>query len=152
MGELKTDGFVRERLWGMSFRIAVLLTVVGCSIVSALAVLGHRRLLGWRRKDPDEVERLRRLDVNRRGRITSAEIVDFLEPEPSAGGEGHRSHLIVYKYEVAGVIYEVSQDVSALSGILSARRLADSRASVKHEPRTPTNSIIACEEWSGIGG
>jgi hypothetical protein len=136
---------------GMNFRTAILVTTAAGSIAGVLAVWGYRRVLRWRRKDPNELERLRRLDVNRRGRITSAEIVNFLEPESTAAGTG-RSCLIVYKYEVAGVTYEVSQDVSALSGILPGDALANPTASVKYDPKTPTNSIIACEEWSGFGG
>jgi hypothetical protein len=135
----------------MNFRTAILVTTAAGSTVSVLAVWGYRRFLRWRQKDPNELERLRRLDVNRRGRITSAEIVNFLEPESAAAGTG-RSCLIVYKYEVAGVTYEVSQDVSALSGILPGDALTNPTASVKYDPRTPTNSIIACEEWSGFGG
>jgi hypothetical protein len=136
----------------MNFWTAILLITAGGATASILAVWGYRRLLRWRRKDPNEVERLRRLDVNRRGRITSAEIVDFLEPEPAAPSAGHRSYLVVYKYEVAGVTYEVSQDVSTLSEILPGDALANPAASVKYDPKTPTNSIIACEEWSGFGG
>lgn len=135
----------------MNFRTAVLLTAAGSSTASVLAVWAYRRLLRWRRKDPNELERLRRLDVNRRGRITSAEIVNFFEPESAAAGTG-RSCVVVYKYEVAGVSYEVSQDVSALSGISLGDMLASPTASVKYDPRTPTNSIIACEEWSGFSG
>ncbi len=33
----------------------------------------------------DELERQRRLDVNRRGRITSGRVIDFIEPEATPG-------------------------------------------------------------------
>jgi len=59
--------------------------------------------------------------------------------------------VIVYKYEVAGVTYGVSPDVSALSGILPGGALASAKASAKYDPKTPTNSIVACEGWSGLG-
>ena len=127
-------------------------------IAGALALAGvgaaawGRRLARWRQKDPNEVERLRRLDVNRRGRITTAEIVDLLEPDaPSAAAQSRRSLMVIYKYQVAGVTYEVSQDVSALPAALSASRsLASQTASIKYDPKAPTNSIIACEAWNGI--
>jgi hypothetical protein len=120
----------------------------------AAAVWVWRRFLRWREKDPDEIERLRRLDVNRRGRIAAAEIVDLVEPEEMAPVKfASRPCMIVYKYEVAGVTYEVSQDVSALPSALAASRsLAHESASIKYDPRAPTNSIIACEEWNGIEG
>ena len=105
----------------------------------------------WRRKDPYEVERLRCLDVNRRGRIAAAEIVDVVEPEAAAASR--QGVMIVYKYEVAGVTYEVSQDLSAFPAPLAATRsLTSQTASIKYDPRAPTNSIIACEEWNGIEG
>jgi len=120
-----------------------------------MAIWGWRRFLRWRRhKDPDEIERLRRLDVNRRGRITAAEIIDLVEPGETAPGQSaRRPCVIVYKYEVAGVTYEVSQDVSALPMALAASRsLAHESASIKYDPRAPTNSIIACEGWNGMAG
>src|SRR5207245_2832827 len=72
------------------------------------------RLARWRRKSPAELERLRRLDVNRRGRIASARIVDVIEPESPRPGP----RLILYKYQLAGVTYEAAQDVSSLPGVL----------------------------------
>jgi hypothetical protein len=101
----------------------------------------------WRRKDPAEIERLRRLDVNCRGRISAARILDWIGPE-----SGHAdSRLVVYKYEVAGVTYEAAQDVSALPEIAArAPYLAGQMASVKYDPQRPTNSIVACEAWCGL--
>ena len=59
--------------------------------------------------------------------------------------------MVIYKYQVAGVTYEVSQDVSALPAALSATQsLACQTASIKYDPKAPTNSIIACEAWNGM--
>jgi len=120
--------------------------------MGAAAIWGWRRYARWRQKDPNEVERLRRLDINRRGRITTAEIVDLVEPEHAGAAPSNlRSLMVVYRYQVAGVTYEVSQDVSALPEVLSASRsLASQTASIKYDPKAPTNSIIACEAWNGI--
>jgi hypothetical protein len=91
----------------------------------------------WRQKDPNEVERLRRLDLNRRGRITTAEIVDLFEQDaPCATDQSRRPLMVTYKYQVAGVTYEVSQDVSALPAALSASpSLASQTASIKYDPK-----------------
>jgi hypothetical protein len=106
------------------------------------------KFLRWRRKDPAELERLRRLDVNRRGRISSARIGDLLQGEAA----GLKSWLVVYSYEVAGVSYEAAQDLTTLPEIAAiALFLSGSTASVKYDPGRPANSIIACEEWSGLG-
>jgi hypothetical protein len=104
--------------------------------------------LRWRRKDPAELEKLRRLDVNRRGRIRAGRVVDLVEAETA----GSKTPLVIYTYEVAGVTYEAAQDVSALPEIAARARFFTGRtASVKYDPKRPGNSIIACEEWSGLG-
>ena len=102
----------------------------------------------WRRKDPAELERLRRLDVNKRGRISAGRIVDLVEVEAAAS----KPSLVVYSYEVAGVTYQAAQDVTALPEIANIVQFLPGRtASVKYDPKRPANSIIACEEWSGLG-
>lgn len=101
----------------------------------------------WRRKDAAEIERMRRLEINRMGRISSGRILDLVELETGAG----KPELLVYQYEVAGVTYEAAQDVSAMPEIASlARFLPGQITSVKYDPRRPANSIFVCEEWSGI--
>lgn len=127
-------------------------------LAAAFALLGGIVAVIWntvrrsRRKDPDEIERRRRIELNRRGRITAAEIVDLLEPDPETPApDARRRLMIVYKYEVAGVTYEVAQDISELSSAFRSVSLAGSQtASVKYDPKAPTNSIVLCEEWSGI--
>ena len=135
----------------MSPRSQILIAIAMVT-AGAAAAWGWRRVSRWRQKDPNEIERLRRLDVNRRGRITTAEIVDLFEPEPSGVAPASpRPFMVIYKYQVAGVTYEVSQDVSALPAALSASRsLAFQTASIKYDPKAPTNSIIACEAWNGM--
>lgn len=90
--------------------------------------------------------------MNRRGRIVAAEVVDLLESErTTAAADAPRRRVVVYKYEVAGVTYEVSQDLSGLPSTAESGVSAGSQTvSVKYDPKAPTNSIIVCEEWSGI--
>ncbi|HEV2423660.1 MAG TPA: DUF3592 domain-containing protein [Terriglobia bacterium] len=130
----------------------ILLLAVALVFVSGVAMVMWNTLRRSRRKDPEEIERRRRMEVNRRGRITAAEVTDLLEPESEEPAAGVRRPLIiVYKYEVAGVTYEVSQDISALSSAFTSVRLTGSETvSVKYDPKAPTNSIVLCEEWSGI--
>jgi hypothetical protein len=105
------------------------------------------RFLRWRRKDPAELEKLRRLDINRRGRISAGRIVDCVELQTA----GAKTAFVSYSYEVAGVTYEAAQDVTALPEIaVRARFLSGRTASVKYDPKRPANSIIACEDWSGL--
>jgi hypothetical protein len=110
--------------------------------------MARARFLRWRRKDPAELERLRRLDINKRGRISAGRIVDLVEAETA----GLKSWLVFYSYEVAGVTYEAAQDLTALPEIVAMVQFLSGRtASVKYDPKRPANSIIACEEWSGLG-
>jgi Protein of unknown function (DUF3592) len=108
-----------------------------------LVVLVRRR----RRRSPEEVERLRRLEVNRRGRMATGEILDLMEPEPGTSG----ARWVAYRYDAAGVTYQAAQDLSALPAVLAlVKRRVGRTVSVKYDPRVPANSILACEEWSGV--
>ena len=128
-----------------SARFAVTLLAGAAGFLAAalgLVIYARRR-----RRSPEEVERLRRLEVNRRGRVTHGQILDLLEPEPGQPG----ARMVVFKYEVAGVTYEAAQDISALPNIVApVRRATGQTARLKYDVVRPTNSIIACEEWSGV--
>ena len=121
--------------------------VAAAGIAASLVKVAGSFIRKWKRKSPSEIERLRRLDVNRRGRITSGQIIDWIEK--NAPDESMR--LVVYKYEVGGVTYEAAQEVSALPEFKLPETDAECLASsIKFDPRKPTNSIIACEEWCGL--
>jgi hypothetical protein len=133
-----------------------LVTYLGYALAFTAAVL---LLLGvvlwWRREEPTpaELERRRRLQVNRVGRITNGSILelhDQTEPvDPSAApGTGH---LLLYNYNVRGVEYQAAQDISFFRHRIDFKRLAAGQpTSVKYDPQNPTNSIVLCEEWSGL--
>jgi len=58
---------------------------------------------------------------------------------------------IEYSYDVRGVEYIATQDLSALQDRLPAPRLSIAGpASIKYDPRNPANSIVLCEDWSGL--
>jgi hypothetical protein len=91
------------------------------------------------RKKPEDQERLRRLEVNRKGRLGEALINDV------------QNDTIFYSYEIAGVAYHAAQDVTGLWEQLphGVDRLVG-HAKVKYETNNPANSILVCEQWSGI--
>jgi hypothetical protein len=116
--------------------------VAGLILTAALVAGGF---LLWRffrpRVTSEELERLRRLAINGRGKLGDGEIVDF---------EGAA---IVYSYKVRGVGYTAAQDVVSLAAMLPANRMSViGPALVKFDPRNPANSIVLCEEWSGLRG
>jgi hypothetical protein len=126
-------------------RLVIVLSAAGAaSLAGALAWFWFKLR---RRKDPAELERVRRLDVNRKGRISAGRILDVVESPAGAS----TSRLVVYQYEVRGVTYEAAQDVTLLPDIATvAAHLPGQIVSVKYDPKHPMNSIIACENWSGI--
>ena len=131
----------------MTSGMRLALALAGAAAAAGLGAWLLASLKRWRRKSPEEIERERRLDVNRRGRIAVGHVVDLVESD----GTPAPGRLIVYTYEVAGVTYEAAQDISALPQVAAAAHgLAGQTVSVKYDPRRPANSIIACEQWCGI--
>lgn len=130
-----------EKGWGIAVAATAAVTLAGWW---AWRVIGSRR-----RKSPDELERLRRLEVNAHGRIIPGRIVELVEPVP----DGPAGPILLYDYEVGGVTYEAAQELGTLPEIAAAAPFLPGQiTSVKYDPRLPTNSIVACETWSGIPG
>ena len=87
------------------------------------------------------------MKVNACGRIILGRVVELAGTQP----DGPAGPVLLYDYEVAGVTYEAAQDLSALPAIAAAAPfLPGQTASVKYDPKQPTNSILACEDWCGI--
>ena len=56
-----------------------------------------------------------------------------------------------YTYEIRGVTYTTSQDVTTLRDMLPKDpTVLIGHASIKYSPRNPANSILLCESWSGL--
>jgi hypothetical protein len=112
-------------------------------------VLGSYALLRRKTKGPTELERERRIWLDRIGRITDGTVIDVQEMPPS---EGNRAAvLLIYKYDVAGVSYECSQDVTYLRQWINLHscRLG-LPTSVKYDPHNPGNSLVVSENWMGL--
>jgi hypothetical protein len=123
------------------------IAVAGTAAIAFAGAWAWKSVRRWRRKSPDEIERLRQLGVNACGRIIPGRIVGLAEPV----ADGPIRPILLYEYEVAGVTYEVAQDVSRLPEIAAAAPfLPGQTTSVKYDPKQPTNSILACEAWCGI--
>jgi len=105
-----------------------------------------------RRPTADEIERERRAELVRSGRIMDGTILDISEFEaPSAPDRPAGIHYILYKYEIGGVAYESSQDVSALRDLVNPAELRlGFPCSVRYDIHRPENSIVVAENWSGL--
>jgi hypothetical protein len=100
-------------------------------------------LLLWRifRRQPtaEDIERRRREMIHSAGKIGDGEIIDV------------DGTVILYSYSVGGVEYTVGQDAAAIEALLPDDRMRMvGPASVRYDPNNPPNSIVLCEEWSGL--
>ena len=99
-------------------------------------------------KTPDDLERDRRAWLNQIGRITDGTVIDVQEiaPDPRRA-----STMLIYRYDVAGVSYEASQDVTYLRQWINLHscRLG-LPTSVKYDPHNPGNSMVIAEGWVGL--
>jgi hypothetical protein len=115
------------------------------SVITGLACLagGTALLAMWRalrsRLSPEKREQRRRLDINLNGRLGDALLTECHE------------NTLYYTYEVRGVHYTASQDISGLREQLPGppERLGGT-ANMKYAAQNPANSILVCEEWSGL--
>ena len=111
--------------------------------------LGGYALLRRKPKRPAELERERRTWLDGIGRITDGTVIDVQEMEPYDGH--HAAVLLIYNYDVAGVSYECSQDVTYLRQWINLHscRLG-LHTSVKYDPHNPGNSLVVSESWMGL--
>ena len=105
-------------------------------------------LLRRKPKRPEELERQRRQWLDRVGRITDGTVIDVQELQAT---DHKSSTLLIYQYDVAGVSYEASQDVTYLRQLINLHscRLG-LPTSVRYDPQNPGNSIVVSERWMGL--
>jgi len=112
-----------------------------------LAVAGYA-LLRRKPRNSADIERERRTWLNQIGRITDGTVIDVQEITPNR----HRTAtMLIYQYDVAGVSYEASQDVTYLRQWINLHscRLG-LPTSVKYDPHHPGNSMVIAEGWMGL--
>ena len=99
-------------------------------------------------KSPEELERSRRDWLNQVGRITDGTVIDVQEITPNGH---HAATMLIFQYDVAGVSYEASQDVTYLRQWINLHscRLG-LHTSVKYDPHNPGNSMVISESWVGL--
>ena len=117
--------------------------------VAAGVLIAAGAWLRGRRKTPEQVELERRLRISEIGRITDGTVIDVKELSSPAGP--HEMQLLVFQYDVAGVSYEASQDVSSLRHRVDLHSCRSGlMTSVKYDPANPGNSIVIAENWTGL--
>ncbi len=137
---LSNDGFF---LYVMNpFRLYAL-ALGGCGALFAAYLVLRRKP-----KVPEDLERERRDWLDRVGRITDGTVIDVQELPRD---EQRQSVLLIFHYDVAGVSYEASQDVTYLRQFINLHscRLG-LPTSVRYDPQNPGNSIVVSERWMGL--
>ena len=117
-------------------------------IAAAASALAPIYFASRRKITPQERERRRRLRVNALGRITDGLVTEVRVIETPAG---RASHMLHFSYTLHGVTYSAAQDITMLLAHIDRDpdRVAGP-ASIKYLPDNPSNSIVICEEWSGL--
>jgi hypothetical protein len=124
------------------------LRLYGMIAGGAAALVAAYFLLRQKPKTADELERERRAWLDRIGRITDGTVIDVQELEL----DGRRpATMLIFHYDVAGVSYEASQDVTYLRQLINLHscRLG-LPTSVRYDPQNPGNSIVLSERWMGL--
>jgi hypothetical protein len=105
----------------------------------ALVALAAWIVLRVVHSSPEKMEQKRRLWVNRNGRLGDALITEANETT------------LYYAYSIHGVRYTASQEISSIAQLLPSEpgRLVGV-ANLKYAVNNPANSILLCEEWSGL--
>src|SRR5580765_4878012 len=117
------------------------LRLYGLVATGGVALLGVYALLRRRPKTPEEIERERRAWLEGTGRLSDGTVIDV--HELAAENNHHAAVMLIYKYDVAGVSYECSQDVTYLRHWINLHscRLG-LHTSVKYDPQNPGNSLV----------
>lgn len=112
----------------------LLLAVLACVLGTLVVILAFQLRL-----TPVERERRRRIKLNLLGRMGDGILTDVTDSA------------VYYCYSVHGVSYHASQDLSALRNLIPAdHSLIVGPLTLKYLVRNPANSIVICENWSGL--
>ncbi len=126
----------------IGFRLYILAAALLGAIIAAYLMFGRKK------KTAAEIERERRDWLNQVGRITDGTVIDVQELVPN----GHAAAtMLIFQYDVGGVSYEASQDVTYLRQLVNLHscRLGVP-TSVRYDPQNPGNSIVVSEKWMGL--
>ena len=114
----------------------------------ALAAAGALWWLNRKRPTEEELEQERREMLVNFGRIVDGMLLDCFQ---ISNEDGQSRDMLLYQYEISGVTYECSQDITALSAILDPAKIKIGMpCSIRYQPGSPENSLLVAERWSGL--
>jgi hypothetical protein len=105
-------------------------------------------LLTRKRPTADELELERRQMLLNYGRIVDGMLLDGFQ---ITADDGTTRDMLLYGYEISGVTYECSQDITLLAQIVDPAKVKlGMPCSIRYQPGSPENSILVAERWSGL--
>jgi hypothetical protein len=119
-------------------------------VVACAAIAASTTLWALNRKQPsyDELETERRKMLVSFGRIVDGMLLDGFQVTLK---DGSVRDMLLYGYEISGVSYECSQDITPLGQILDPFEIKlGMPCSIRYQPGSPENSILVAEGWSGL--
>ncbi len=117
---------------------------------AGVAAVAGTALWFFTRKRPtaEELEEERRRMLVSFGRIVDGSLLDGFQVTAQ---DGTTRDMLLYQYEISGVVYECSQDITPLAGILDPAKIkVGMPCSIRYQPGSPENSILVAERWSGL--
>jgi hypothetical protein len=120
------------------------------SLAAGVAVAAGAALWLLTRKRPtaDELEEERRQLLVNFGRIVDGMLLDSFQVTDESGTA---RDMLLYQYEISGVTYECSQDITLLASILDPASVKIGMpCSIRYQPGSPENSVLVAERWSGL--
>jgi hypothetical protein len=119
-------------------------------VAAGVALAAGAAFWWFNRKRPtlDELERERREALLSYGRIVDGMLLDGFQVTAE---DGSTRDMLLYQYEISGVTYECSQDITPLAHILDPVQIKIGMpCSIRYQPGIPENSILVAERWSGL--
>ena len=127
--------------------VASRLYIIGGGVLLAGGIAALR-FATRHKKTAQDLERERRELLDRIGRIIDGTVIDVVELHPN---EPNAAQLLIYNYDVAGVQYEASQDVTHLRQYVDLHNCRIGvPTSVKYDAQNPGNSMVVSERWTGL--
>ncbi len=120
------------------------------SVAACVAVAAGAAYWYVNRPQPtsDELELERREMLMSFGRIVDGMLLDGFQV---TGEDGTTRNMLLYGYEISGVTYECSQDITPLADILDPESIKlGMPCSIRYQPGSPENSLVVAERWSGL--
>jgi hypothetical protein len=125
--------------------------VLAALAVTGLVLGGVAYALLRERPTAEELERGRRDMLVKSGRIVDGTVLDVTELTAEECKRPEGMQLILYQYEISGVVYECSQDVTLLGDYVDLYNCGIGLpASIRYAPHNPQDSIILAETWTGL--